>query len=65
MATLKDLTVEELRELVSSAVQEAFDHALESLEASRSEEYRASIREARADSEAGRLATVDELLDGD
>jgi hypothetical protein len=65
MATLNDLTVEEFQELVSSTVQEAFDHALESLEASRSEEYRASIREARADYEAGRVVSVDDLLDDD
>lgn len=65
MATLNDLTVEEFQELVSSTVQEAFDHALESLEASRSEEYRASIREARADYEAGRVVGVDDLLDDD
>jgi hypothetical protein len=65
MATLNDLTVEEFQKLVSSTVQEAFDHALESLEASRSEEYRASIREARADYEAGRVVGVDDLMDDD
>jgi hypothetical protein len=63
MTTLKDLTVEQFQELVSNTVQEAFDDALESLEASRSAEYRASIQEARADYASGRVVSIDKLLD--
>ena len=65
MATLNDLSVEEFQELVSSTVRDALEDALENREASGSEAYVESIREARADYEAGRVVSVDELLDED
>ena len=64
MTTLRDMTVQEFEELVSQTVREALEGALEDLEASRSEEFLASIEEARADYAVGRTSSVDELLDG-
>jgi len=60
MTTLRDMTVQEFEELVSQTVREALEDALEDLEASRSEEYLASIEEARVDYAAGRTSSVDE-----
>jgi len=59
---LKDLTVEELRGVISQTVRETLEEVLEDLSAKSSKEFLASIREARKDYQAGRVKDLDDLM---
>lgn len=59
---VSDLTIDELKELVSKTVQETLEDYLEDFKALSSKEYLASIREAREDYKAGDYKNIDEVL---
>ncbi len=60
---VKELTVEEFKNLISESIRDALDELLEDLEALKSKRYLDSIKEARADYRAGRIKRLEELLD--
>ena len=60
---VQDLTTDELRDLISSAVRTAVEDALEDLVALQSPEYLRSIQEARRDYQEGNVTPLDEALD--
>ncbi len=62
--TVKDLTVDELREVVRSTVRHAVEGYLEDLLALESPELVHSIAEAREDYRAGRVTPLEDLIDG-
>lgn len=59
---VSDLTIEELKELISITVQETIEDYLEDIKALSSKEYLSSIREAREDYKAGDYKNIDEVL---
>lgn len=59
---VKDLTVEELKSLISDTVREAMEDLIEDMLALSSEEYLRSIEEARRDYKEGRVKYLDEAL---
>lgn len=59
---ISDLTVNQLKEIISSTVQETIEDYLEDLKALSSKDYINSIREARADYKAGDFKDHDEIL---
>lgn len=61
---VKDLSIDDLRELIRSTVEEALDDRLENLAALSSESYLRSIEEARLDHREGRVTPLEDLLDG-
>lgn len=61
---VKDLSIEELRDLIRSTVEEALDDRLEDLAALSSDAYLRSIEEARRDHREGRVTPLQDLLDG-
>ena len=64
MATkVSELTVDELKELISATVKEGMEDALEDLMALESEEYQNSIKEAREDYKKGRTKDFSELFE--
>ncbi|MHA1364404.1 MAG: hypothetical protein ACTSP1_18085 [Candidatus Freyarchaeota archaeon] len=60
---VRDLTVEELRALISSAVKDALEDLVEDLLALSSEEYMRSVEEARRDYKEGRVKRFEEVFD--
>ena len=60
---VRDLTVEELRALISSAVKDALEDLVEDLLALSSEEYIRSVEEARRDYKEGRVKRFEEVFD--
>ena len=60
---VRDLTVEELRALISSAVKDALEDLVEDLLALSSEEYMRSVEEARRDHKEGRVKRFEEVFD--
>ena len=60
---VKDLTVDELKELVSDTVRLVVKDSIEDLMALQSEEYVDSIKEARADYKAGRTKRFKDVFD--
>ena len=60
---VRDLTVEELRALISSAVKDALEDLVEDLLALSSEEYILSVEEARRDYKEGRVKRFEEVFD--
>lgn len=60
---VKDLSVNELREVIHDTVREAIEDQVEDLQALRSESYRRSIEEAREDYRAGNVTSLEDLLD--
>ena len=63
MATMvSDLTIDQLRELISDTVRESMGDVLEDLLAIKSENYVASIERARNDYNEGRLTPYEELF---
>ena len=60
---VQELTTDELRDLISSAVRTAVEDALEDLVALQSPEYLRSIQEARRDYQEGNVTPLDEALD--
>lgn len=61
---VKDLSVDELREVIQETVRHAIEDELEDLQALRSESFQRSIEEAREDYRSGRVTPLEELLDG-
>ena len=60
---VQELTTDELRDLISSAVRTAVEDAVEDLVALQSPEYLRSIQEARRDYREGNVTPLDEALD--
>ena len=61
MATVKDLSVEELESLIEATVRRALEDYLEDREALVSRRYLDSIEEAREDYRAGRTTPLRDL----
>jgi hypothetical protein len=61
-AKISDLTVNELKELIASTVQETIEDYLEDLKALTSKDYINSIREAREEYKAGDYKDYNEVL---
>ncbi len=59
---VSDLTIDELKELISKSVQEAIEDYLEDLKALSSKDYLSSIREAREDYKASNFKDIDDVL---
>lgn len=57
-----DLTVDELKEIISAIIDEKLSNLLEDTEALSSSSYIDSIREAREDYQSGRVKDIDDLL---
>jgi len=60
---IKDLTVGELKYLISDTVKEAVEDLIEDISAISSEAYLKSIEEARKDYKEGRVKYLEEVLD--
>ena len=60
---VRDLTVGELRSLISDAVKGAMEDLVEDLLALSSNEYLRSIKEARSDYKEGRVKFLEEIFD--
>ena len=56
---VKDLTIEELRSLVSDTVREAMNDLIEDMLALSSDDYLKSIEEARNDYKTGRVRSIE------
>jgi hypothetical protein len=61
---VKDLSIDDLRNLIRDTVEEALDHRLEDLAALSSGAFLRSVEEARTDYREGRVTPLDDLLDG-
>ncbi len=61
--TVSDLTVKELKEIISDTVKDSMDDMLEEIMALQSEEYIRSIKEAREDYKKGRVKSFEELFE--
>jgi len=59
---ISDLTVDELKDLISKTVQEAMEDYLEDIKALSSKDYINSIKEAREDYKAGNYKNYDETF---
>lgn len=57
-----ELTIGELKKLISEIVKETMEEVIDNLNALSSEAYINSIREAREDYKAGRYSKLDDLL---
>lgn len=60
---VSDLTVDELKDLISHTVKDSLEDALEDLLALQSEEYIESIEEARKDYKEGKTKSFEELFE--
>jgi len=60
---VKDLTVRELKSLISDTIKESFEDLIEDIVALSSEEYLRSIEEARTDYKEGRIKYFEEISD--
>jgi len=60
---VRDLTVGELRSLISDAVKGAMEDLVEDILALSSNEYLRSIKEARSDYKEGRVKSLEEIFD--
>ena len=60
---VKDLTVGELKSLISDAVKEGLEDLIEDIVALSSDEYLRSIEEARTDYKEGRIKHLEEISD--
>jgi len=60
---VKDLTVEELRTLISTIIKDTLDDLIEDIQALSSEEYLRSIEEARKNYKEGRVKHFEEIFD--
>jgi hypothetical protein len=62
-AKVKDLTVDELRALISDTIKRAMEDLYEDLAALSSDEYLRSVEEARNDYRSGNVKRLEELFD--
>ncbi len=60
---VKDLTIGELRSLISDTVKEAMEDLIEDMLALSSDEYLRSIEEARSDYKEGKVKSLEEIFD--
>ena len=60
---VKDLTIGELRSLISDTVKEAMEDLVEDILALSSPQYLRSIEEARKDYKEGKVKSLEELFD--
>lgn len=60
---VKDLTIGELRSLISDSVKEAMEDLIEDILALSSPQYLRSIKEARRDYKEGKVKSLEEFLD--
>jgi len=60
--TIAEMTVEELRKVITETVQDSFREVLEDWEALNSPSYLESIRQARQDYQEGKTTSLEELL---
>ena len=60
---VKDLTVGELRSLISDTVRGAMEGLIEDMLALSSDEYLRSIEEARSDYKEGKVQSLEEIFD--
>ena len=60
---VKDLTVVELRSLISDTVRGAMEDLIEDILALSSDEYLRSIEEARSDYKEGKVKYLEEIFD--
>jgi hypothetical protein len=63
MIQVKDLTVDELKIIISETVKDSLQDIVEDILALSNEEYLSSIEEARNDYKAGRVKAFEELFD--
>ena len=59
---ISDLTIDELKDLISKTVQETMEDYLEDLKALSSKDYINSVKEAREDYKAGNYKNFDEAF---
>jgi len=59
---VKDLTIEELQNVIKTTVEETMQEFMEEVFASNSQSYLTSIEEARADYQAGRVMSFEEAF---
>jgi len=59
---ISDLTIDELKDLISKTVQDVMEDYLEDLKALSSKEYINSVKEAREDYKAGDYKNFDETF---
>ena len=65
MATrVKDMSVEDLREMIQDTVRETLEDYIEDLKALGSQPYLESIAQAREEYRAGQAVPLESLLDG-
>ncbi|MHC1636242.1 MAG: hypothetical protein ACXQTS_06470 [Candidatus Methanospirareceae archaeon] len=60
---VKDLTVGELKSLISDTIKESLEDLVEDIVALSSDEYLRSIEEARTDYKEGRIKYLEEISD--
>ena len=60
---VKDLTVGELKSLISDTIKESLEDLVEDIVALSNEEYLRSIEEARTDYKKGRIKYLEEISD--
>lgn len=60
---VKDLTIGELRSLISDSVKEAMEDLIEDILALSSPQFLRSIEEAREDYKEGKVKSLEELFD--
>ena len=60
---VKDLTVGELKSLISDTIKESLEDLVKDIVALSSEEYLRSIEEARTDYKKGRIKYLEEISD--
>lgn len=59
---VNELTVDELKELISNVVQEKLDDMLEDVKLMLDSEYVNSIKEARKEYKQGKVTSIDDIL---
>lgn len=59
---VNELTVDELKDLISSVVQEKLDDMLEDVKLMLDSEYVNSIKEAREEYKQGKITSIDDIL---
>ncbi|MHA1386485.1 MAG: hypothetical protein ACTSR3_22260 [Candidatus Helarchaeota archaeon] len=60
---IKDLTVDELKNLIKETIKSSLEDFIEDLEALSSEKYLKSIKEARDDYKTGKVKSLEEIFD--
>ncbi|MBI5727179.1 MAG: hypothetical protein HY965_04970 [Ignavibacteriales bacterium] len=59
---VNELTVDELKDLISNVVQEKLDDMLEDVKLMLDSEYVNSIKEARKEYKQGKVTSIDDIL---